>query len=153
VKRLLRILPPIILVAGLVVSYVSYQRIYDRSLLATEGVVAAGVVKWASTTGGQSNQSYRISVSYLDSNRHEWTRYFTVFSSQYRAGQSVTVTYLPANPDVALLGSNESGETHVHDVIAAVIGVIAVVVGGIMTLAIYMRHAATSKSVDANNQR
>jgi hypothetical protein len=41
----------------------------------------------------------------------------------------------------------------VHDVIAAVIGVIAVVVGGIMTLAIYMRHAATSKSVDANNQR
>ncbi len=136
-RLLLRILPPIILVAGLVTSYLSYQRIHDRSLLESEGVLATGVVKWASSTGGQSNQTYRISVAYPDGSGREWRRYFTVFSSQYKPGQSVEVVYLPANPEVALLGRHEAAETHTQDLIAAVVGVIATIVGGIMAYAMF----------------
>jgi hypothetical protein len=129
----LRWLPWLVLATGLVVVYVSYHRIRDRSRLETDGVEASGVVKWASSTGmGRSNQSFRISVAYQDRAGREWTRYFTVFSSQYRAGQVVDVLYLPTSPEIAVLRSNDAGETHAHDRLAAVSGVLAVLAGGVM---------------------
>jgi hypothetical protein len=133
VRFALRWLPWIVLATGLVVVYVSYHRIRDRSRLEAEGVAASGVVKWASSTGmGRSNQSFRISVAYRDRAGREWSRYFTVFSSQYRAGREVDVLYLPTSPEIAVLSRNEAGETHAHDRLAAVIGVLAVLAGVVM---------------------
>jgi hypothetical protein len=133
VRFALRWLPWIVLATGVVVVYVSYHRIRDRSRLQADGVAASGVVKWASSIGsGTSNQSFRISVVYQDRAGREWTRYFTVFSSQYRPGQTVDVVYLPTSPEIAVLGRNEAGETHAHDRLAAVIGVLAVLAGVVM---------------------
>jgi hypothetical protein len=133
VRLVLRALPWIILATGLTAAYLSYQRIYDRYRFDADGIATSGVVVWASTIGtGTSNQSFRIRVVYRDTAEREWTRYFTVFSSQYREGQAVDVVYLPTNPEIAALGSKEAGETHGQDVLAAVISAIAILVGGIM---------------------
>jgi hypothetical protein len=137
VRFALRWLPWIILATGLVVVCVSCHRILDRSRLEAEGVAASGVVKWASTIG--SGTSKRISVVYQDRAGHEWTRYFTVFSSQYRAGQVVDVVYLPTSPEIAVLRRNEAGETHTHDKLAAVSGAVAVLAGVVM---IWLRRRA-----------
>lgn len=133
VRFALRWLPWIVLVTGLVVGYVSYHRIRDRSRLEAEGVAASGVVKWATSLGsGTSNQSFRINVVYQDRVGREWTRFFTVFSSQYREGQVVDILYLPTSPEIAVLGRNEAGETHAHDTVAAIIGALAVLAGVVM---------------------
>jgi len=137
-RFMLRMLPAIILAVGLIASYVCYQRLHNRSLLETEGIAASGVVKWASSTGGRSGNSYRISVGYPDRSGHEWLQYFTVFSGQYRAGQAVEVIYLPANPETALLGKSEAGETRSQDLFGLVAGIIAVLIGAVMALVIYV---------------
>lgn len=136
--RLLQVLPAIVLVLGLTVASVSYQRIHDRSLLASEGVMATGVVRRASS----STKSNTISVGYRDGNEREWSKDFAVSSSQYRPGQSVEILYLPANPKVALLGSHEAGATHAQDIYAAVIGVILLMAGGVMAFVTYGRGSA-----------
>jgi hypothetical protein len=135
---MLRMLPVIILAAGLIASYVCYQRLHNRYMLETEGIAASGVVKWASGTGGRSGNSYRISVGYPDRSGHEWLQYFTVFSGQYRAGQAVEVIYLPANPETALLGKREAGETRSQDLFGLVAGIIAVLIGAVMALVVYV---------------
>jgi hypothetical protein len=134
-KRLLQVLPAIVLALGLTVAAVSCQRIHDRSLLASEGVMVTGVVRRASS----STRSNTISVGYRDSNEREWSKDFAVSSSQYRPGQSVEILYLPANPRVALLGSHEAGATHAQDIYAAVIGVILLAAGAVMAVVIYGR--------------
>ena len=85
------------------VCYLSFQRIRDRSRLEAEGVMTSGVVQWASATGGGSSNNYRIRVLYHDTAGQPWSKYFTVFSSQYKAGQLVEVMYLPGHPATVLL--------------------------------------------------
>jgi hypothetical protein len=140
VRLVLRALPWIVFATGLIVLYVSYERIHDRYRVEADGVTVSGVVEWTSTVGtGTSNQSFRIKVVYQDLTGREWTRYFTVFSSQYRAGQAVDVVYLPSSPEIAILGKNEAGERHFHDMLAAVSGVVAVLIGSVM---VWLRRAA-----------
>jgi hypothetical protein len=127
-------LPAIILAVGLIALYVGYSRMSERSLLEKEGMMTSGVVEWA---GGGARSYYSIRVRYRDGSGREWTRYFAVFSSQYRAGQSVEVVYLRTNPEVVMLGSHEAGETHGQEVVASVLGGIAVVVGGLMAFVMY----------------
>ncbi len=138
-RLVLRALPWIIVATGLIVVGMSYQRIHDRYRLEAEGIAVPGVVEWASTLGGTSNQSFRIRVAYQDKTGRTWRQYFSVFSSQYRAGEEVDVVYLPTDPETALLGTKEAGETHVHDMVAAVIGTLALLIGGVM---LWLRRAS-----------
>ena len=129
----LRTLPWIILASGLIASVPSCQRIHDRYRLETDGIAVSGVVVWSSNIGtGTSNQSFRIKVAYRDAAAREWTRFFTVFSSQYRTGETVDLVYLPTDPEIAMLGGKEAGETHGQDLLAAGISALAVLAGGIL---------------------
>jgi len=93
--------------------------------------MTSGVVQWASATGGGSSNNYRIRVLYHDTAGQPWSKYFTVFSSQYKAGQLVEVMYLPGHPATVLLGKSEAGVTRAHELIASAIGIMALLVGGL----------------------
>ena len=117
--------------------YVCCQTLYDRSRLEAKGVNAQATVQWASATGGRSNNNYTIRVGYRDRSGRDWSRDFTVMSSQYRAGQMVSVRYLPADPLISMLGENESGVTRMQELVGLIVGSIAVLIGGTMAFAIY----------------
>ena len=111
-KYLLSVLPWLLLAAGAVVVALCGQRVCDRHQLEIEGRAASAIVEWATTTGSRSNQ---IQVAYRDANGGDWTKVFEVFSTQYKAGQSVDIVYLPTNPQIAILGRREVGITSAQE--------------------------------------
>ena len=133
-KRVLNVLPWIFLVSGILFLYIGYRRTQDRSRLETVGVRGTGTVQWATATGRTSN---RIRVDYRDANGNSWTKDFTVFSSQYSPGESVRVLYLPSDPQVAMLGSEEAGETRRQDVITLGAGALFSLVGLVWVWALF----------------
>lgn len=125
-KYVFAALPGLLLLAGVVVVALCAQRLLHRQQLQSDGRTISGTVKWATTTGARSNQ---VQVSYLDATGKGWTKDFPVFSSQYRAGQSVDVVYLPANPQIAVLGPMEAGVTGTQEAVGGAVGGLAVLIG------------------------
>ena len=125
-KALLSVLPWLLLAAGAVVVVLCGHRIYDRHQLESDGRAASAIVTWATTTGAKSNQ---IRVVYRDAKGKDWTKDFEVFSSQYQAGQSVDIVYLPANPQIAILGPREAGATGTQEAVGIAVGALFAFIG------------------------
>ena len=125
-KYLFSVLPWMLLAAGVVTVVLCGQRLLDRHRLQSDGRVTPAVVKWATTTGARSNQ---IQVAFRDSTGRNWTKNFAVFSTQYSTGQSVEVVYLPANPQIAILGPMEAGVTSTQEAVGSAVGGVAVFIG------------------------
>ena len=133
-KHLYSVLAWILLAAGVVTVTLCGQRFLDRHRLQSDGRLTSAVVKWATTTGARSNQ---IQVAYRDASAKTWTRDFAVFSTQYRVGQSIDVAYLPANPQIAILGPREAGVRSTQEAVAGALGVAALFVGAGWLLAVF----------------
>ena len=52
-----------------------------------------------------------------------------VFSTQYKAGQSVDIVYLPANPRIAILGPREAGVTSAQEGVGIAVGALFALIG------------------------
>jgi Protein of unknown function (DUF3592) len=125
-KYLVSVLPWLLVATGAVTVVLSGQRLLHRHQLQTDGRPTSAIVQWVTTTGARSNQ---IEVAFRDASGKEWTKDFAVFSSQYRAGQSVGVVYLPINPQVAILGLREAGVTTRQEAVGAAAGSLALLTG------------------------
>jgi Protein of unknown function (DUF3592) len=125
-------MPWLLLLGGVVVVVLCGQRILHRHQLQSDGSTTSATVKWATMTGARSNQ---IQVSYRDAEGKSWTKDFAVFSSQYKAGQSVDVVYLPINPQIAMLGPREAGVTSAQEAVGGAVGGLAVFLSAVWLLA------------------
>ena len=125
-KYLVSVLPWLLVATGTVTAVLCGQRLFHRHQLQYDGRPASAIVKWATTTGTRSNQ---IRVVFRDDGGKDWTRDFAVLSSQYKAGQSVDVVYLPVNPQVAILGPREAGVTTRQEAVGAAAGSLALLAG------------------------
>ena len=125
-KYLVTILPWLLVAAGAVIVVLCAQRLLHRHQLQSDGRQTSALVMWATTTGARSNQ---IQVIFRDASGKEWTKDFAVFSSQYKAGQTVDVVYLPVNPQVAILGPVEAGVTTRQEAVGAATGSLSLLTG------------------------
>ena len=125
-KYLVSVLPWLLVATGAVTVVLCGQRLLHRHQLQSDGRATSAIVKWATTTGARSNQ---IQVVFRDASGKDWTKDFAVFSSQYEAGQSVDVVYLPVNPQVAILGPREAGVTTKQEAVGAAAGSLALLTG------------------------
>ena len=132
-KHLFSVLPWMLLAAGVIIIVLCGQRLLDRHRLQSDGRVTSAVVQWATTTGARSNQ---IQVAFRDSSGKNWKKDFAVFSTQYSTGQSVEVVYLPANPQIAILGPGEAGVTNTQEAVGSAVGGVAVFMGAGWLLAV-----------------
>ena len=125
-KYLVSVFPWLLVAAGAVIVVLCAQRLLHRHQLQSDGRQTSALVMWATTTGARSNQ---IQVIFRDASGKEWTKDFVVFSSQYKAGQSVDVVYLPVNPRVAILGPAEAAVTTRQESVGAAAGSLALLMG------------------------
>ena len=132
-KYLFSVLPWVLLAAGGISVVLCGQRLLDRHRLQSHGRVTSAVVQWATTTGARSNQ---IQVAFRDSSGKNWTKDFAVFSTQYRTGQPVEVVYLPADPQIAILGPGEAGVTSTQEAVGSAVGGVAVFISAGWLLAV-----------------
>ena len=74
-----------------------------------------------------------------DIGKHPWHKNFEVTCSQYHAGQTVEVVYLPAQPATAMLSRREAGIPPRQDAIGAVIGGCLAIFGAVFALRFFFR--------------
>jgi hypothetical protein len=129
----LKILPPICVIGGIVMSVIGFQELTVARRLDSEGVlVPAQVVEHLSQSGRRGAKTYKLVTAYEpkeggQSLRGEFKVPKAIFEATPDGGQ-IDVRYLPSDPKVAeVVGARTGGASTIGT--GAFLGVIGVVAG------------------------